>query len=164
MNLSLIRWSYLKCEVMWILTRIDISFGEPSPGDIPEIRKLMDELGYPNPAEFFSNKLDSLAFSESDKVLVARVDDEVVGIAHLHIADMLHYPGKLGRVMSIVVSEEWRGRGAGGEMMKYLEAEAKERGCSLMEITSNIKREDTHRFYEDLGYEEKPKRFIKKLD
>jgi hypothetical protein len=38
-----------------------------------------------------------------------------------------------------------------------------EAGCGLLEITSNARRVDSHRFYLHLGYEQTSARFMKKL-
>ncbi len=36
--------------------------------------------------------------------------------------------------------------------MRWVIAEARERGCSLVQLTSNATRGDAHRFYERLGF------------
>lgn len=143
---------------------MDIDLRSPKESDIPLIAKLIKQLGYPNTTDFFHRKMDKLVFSNSDEVVIAEVENTIVGLAHLHTALMLHYPGRLGRVMALVVSEDLRGMGVGTELMANLEKTAKDKGCTLMEITSSAQRDDAHSFYEKLGFEEKRKRFIKKLD
>jgi len=47
--------------------------------------------------------------------------------------------------------------------MDFLESIALEVGCTNMELTSSNHHKGAHKFYKNLGYTEKPKRFLKKL-
>ena len=38
-----------------------------------------------------------------------------------------------------------------------------ERGCKILEVTSNMKRDRAHHFYEEFGYERTSYRFMKRL-
>ena len=61
----------------------------------------------------------------------------------------------------LVVSEAMRGQGVGKALMGAVEARCAALGCVLVEVTSNMRREDAHRFYEGLGYERTSFRFAK---
>ncbi|HEY4886207.1 MAG TPA: GNAT family N-acetyltransferase [Myxococcales bacterium] len=45
-----------------------------------------------------------------------------------------------------------RGHGLGAEMMRWAIEEARRRGCSRVQLTTNKLRKDAHRFYERLGF------------
>lgn len=47
---------------------------------------------------------------------------------------------------------ERRGDGLGTELMERAVARARERGCALVQLTSNKRRVHAHRFYERLGF------------
>lgn len=47
--------------------------------------------------------------------------------------------------------------------MAAVERHLGDAGCGLIEITSNLRRSDAHRFYEGLGYERSSYRFGKSL-
>ncbi len=132
--------------------------------DAVSISSLLEELGYPSSASFAKDKILKLTKSINDFVLVVEVNDRVVGIAHLHVAELFHEPGKLGRIMALVVNKKYRQIGVGCRLMLSLETIARKKGCTKMEITSASHRDDAHKFYSKLGYFEKPKRFIKMLD
>jgi len=50
------------------------------------------------------------------------------------------------------VSESERNRGYGSQMMRWALERCRERGCGMVQLTSNKKRTDAHRFYERLGF------------
>ena len=101
--------------------------------------------------------------SKIDSVFVAGIEGKVVAFVHLHIAKMLHEPGKLGRVIANVVSKDYLRAGVWRKLMDFLESIALEVGCTKMELTSSNHRKRAHKFYKNLGYTEKPKRFLKNL-
>lgn len=50
------------------------------------------------------------------------------------------------------MAEKLRGIGLGSAMMGWAVSEARQRGATLVQLTSDKKREDAHRFYERLGF------------
>jgi len=133
-------------------------------GDADQIAVLLGELGYPNTPAFAKSKIVKLSKSSSDSVFVAEADNRVVAVAHLHIAELLHEPGRLGRIIAIVVTNNYLRRGIGRKFMISLETLARDAGCTKMELTSSIHRKGAHAFYKSLEYIEKPRRFVKVLE
>jgi GNAT superfamily N-acetyltransferase len=131
--------------------------------DAEQLSGLLGELGYPNTPEFAKEKIASLTTSDCDILLVAETEGLVIGAAHLHIAQMFHEKGKLGRIMALVVTDRHRFIGVGKKLMATAEAMAIDGGCSKMEVTSAMHRDPAKKFYEGLGYTEKRRRFIKHL-
>ncbi|KPL19643.1 MAG: hypothetical protein AMJ92_02175 [candidate division Zixibacteria bacterium SM23_81] len=132
--------------------------------DAGPIADLLKELGYARTLAFARRKITVLSRSDSDTVLVAEVQGRVVGLAHLHLAELFHEKGLLGRVMAIVVNKEARQAGVGTKLMSSVEKLARDAGCVKMEVTSGIQRDWAHAFYRKLGYIEEPKRFVKVLE
>ncbi|MER7462666.1 GNAT family N-acetyltransferase [Streptomyces sp. NPDC097981] len=64
--------------------------------------------------------------------------------------------GQSGRERALVeavrIRADRRGGGMGAELMRLAVARARERGCGLVQLTSNKERADAHRFYERLGF------------
>jgi len=50
------------------------------------------------------------------------------------------------------VASDARRRGIGEAMMRFAIDEARRRGCHRVQLTSNKRRRDAHRFYERLGF------------
>ena len=57
-----------------------------------------------------------------------------------------------GMIEVVHVSESERNRGYGSQMMRWALERCRERGCGMVQLTSNKKRTDAHRFYERLGF------------
>jgi GNAT superfamily N-acetyltransferase len=133
------------------------------PDDAERVAALLRELGYPETVAFARDKLGALAASDSDDVLVAEADGGVVGIVHLHVAELFQRAGRTGRIMALVVDEAMRGGGVGRALMEAAERRAAELGCCQVEATSGFHREGAHAFYRRLGYAERRRHFMKRL-
>ena len=57
-----------------------------------------------------------------------------------------------GQIEAVHVSDALRNRGYGSEMMRWALQRCREKGCGMVQLTSNKKRTDAHRFYERLGF------------
>jgi GNAT superfamily N-acetyltransferase len=62
-------------------------------------------------------------------------------------------------VEAVRVRADHRGRGVGRELMLHAIERARERGCTLVQLMSNARRGDAHRFYDSLGFVESHKGF-----
>jgi N-acetylglutamate synthase-like GNAT family acetyltransferase len=131
--------------------------------DADQIAGLLRALGYPNTPTFAQQKIEELSQSVSDTVLVAEGEGRVVGFTHLHLAELFHERGRLGRIMALVVTDDARRSGVGKMLMSSLEVLARNAGCVKLEVTSGAGRHGAHAFYHRLGYTEEPKRFVKTL-
>jgi GNAT superfamily N-acetyltransferase len=56
------------------------------------------------------------------------------------------------QIEAVRVADGYRGRGPGGAILGWAIGEARRRGCSLVQLTSDKSRTDAHRFYERLGF------------
>lgn len=87
-------------------------------------------------------------------VYVAALKNEVIGTFALLIMDNLaHLGAPSGIVEDVVVSAQWRGQGVGKQMMRFAMGECRKARCYKLMLSSNLKREPAHRFYEELGFQ-----------
>jgi N-acetylglutamate synthase-like GNAT family acetyltransferase len=133
------------------------------PDDAEALAALIGQLGYPSSAEAVARRLAQLDASEADSVVVAETDGEVVGLASLHTSLSVEYDEPAAKLSAIVVDESHRRRGIGEALVAAMEAEARERGCCLLFLTTAARRADAHDFYRRLGFEETGLRFAKPL-
>ena len=137
---------------------------DAAEGDAEALVRLLAQLGYPADSEAISRRLTILERSAADRLFVAEVDGEVVGLAGLHVSPSVEYDESAGKVSAIVVDQRHRGRGVGQALIDAVEAEARARGCVLLFLTTAHRREDAHEFYRRIGFEETGLRFAKRLD
>jgi GNAT superfamily N-acetyltransferase len=132
--------------------------------DAAMVAKLLTQLGYPASVADGERRLERLLASEADVQLAAVIDDEVVGLAGLQVGLAVEYDAPVGKLSELVVEERHRSRGVGRALIAAVEQEARRRGCCLLYLTTAIRRQDAHAFYESVGFEETGKRFVKILD
>lgn len=88
------------------------------------------------------------------KIYVASCEGKIIGTFALLIMDNLAHMGAPSAVIEdVAVDPEWQGRGVGKLMMKYALQRCGEKGCYKAVLSSNLKRERAHAFYEALGFE-----------
>ena len=88
------------------------------------------------------------------KVYVAVLGTEIVGTYALTVMDNLAHRGsRSGLIEDVVVSDNLQGQGIGRQMMRDALNRCREAGCYKAALSSNLKRERAHRFYESLGFE-----------
>ncbi|MBU7597766.1 GNAT family N-acetyltransferase [Streptomyces sp. P38-E01] len=85
---------------------------------------------------------------------VAERDGRVVGTMQLTFVPGLSRKGLTRALIEGVrVHSDERGSGLGTELTNWAVDQARSRGCSLVQLTSDRTRVDAHRFYERLGFE-----------
>ncbi|GAA2403296.1 GNAT family N-acetyltransferase [Nonomuraea africana] len=101
----------------------------------------------------------------NNELIVAELKGEVVGTMQL-----TYIPGisRLGatrlQVEAVRIAGHLRGQGWGRRMMEWAHAKGRARGCAMVQLTSDKRREDAHRFYRSLGYAQSHEGFKLQLD
>lgn len=84
---------------------------------------------------------------------VAELGGAVVGTFALLIMDNLGHLGAPSAIVEdVVVSAVHQSHGIGRRMMHFALDRAREVGCYKLMLSSNLKRERAHKFYEQLGF------------
>jgi len=127
--------------------------------DLPDLLSLLQQDSIREIAEDLSDlrayaaALEEILAAPHSTVLVGELGGEVVATAQVTWQRRLMYGGGLVcQVESVRVSSQRRNDGLGSELMRWIIADARRRGCARMELTSNTRRVDTHRFYQRLGF------------
>jgi GNAT superfamily N-acetyltransferase len=141
---------------------VALTVRDATAADAVAVARLLDQLGYPAEPDSVAPRLERLAIV-GDRVVVALLGDEVVGLAHLQVSPTIEYDQPAGKIGALVVDEAHRGEGVGRALVDALEDEARARGCVVMFLTTNVRRTDAHEFYRRVGLEETGKRFTKSL-
>lgn len=87
-------------------------------------------------------------------IYIAEQHGKALGTFSLAIMDNLaHFGAKSGLIEDVVVDEKHRGQGIGKEMMQYAMDICRKNSCYKACLSSNLKRERAHNFYESLGFQ-----------
>ncbi|MEW1847340.1 GNAT family N-acetyltransferase [Nonomuraea angiospora] len=88
-----------------------------------------------------------------DELIVAEQDGEVVGTMQLtYLAGLSRLGAERCQIEAVRVAAAARGQGLGGRMIEWAVDRARERGCAIVQLTSDKSRTDAHRFYDNLGF------------
>ncbi|MFF7439555.1 GNAT family N-acetyltransferase [Streptomyces sp. NPDC008122] len=127
--------------------------------ELPAVLALLaDEDRVVDPASVVVTEAYERAFADIEadprNEMLVLVDDGLV----LGCLQATYVPG-LGKggaeralIEAVRIRADRRGDGLGRELMERAVARAKERGCALVQLTSNKQRTDAHRFYARLGF------------
>ena len=98
------------------------------------------------------------AFHEIDKdpnneLIVVEHSGKVIGVLQLTFIPYLSYIGSWRCLIEGVrIDKNYRGRGWGEKLFKYAIDKAQNKGCKLIQLSSDKGRPEAIRFYEKLGF------------
>lgn len=96
---------------------------------------------------------EAIANDPNNELIVSEVEGCVVGVLQLTFIPYLTYRGGWRALIEGVrISSEARSQGIGGKLFRWAIERARERGCHLVQLTSDKARPDAIRFYEGLGF------------
>ena len=135
-----------------------VSCREASKTDLPEVLSLYTQPALDNGKVISlleaERLFERIAHYPDYKIYVAVCEGNVVGSFALLIMDNLGHMGAPSAVIEdVAVDPGWQGRGVGRIMMRYALQICGEKGCYKAALSSNLKREQAHAFYESLGFE-----------
>jgi GNAT superfamily N-acetyltransferase len=85
--------------------------------------------------------------------MVAESDGEIIATMQVSFIPGLARRGALrAQLEAVRVDDAYRGRGLGAAMLAWAIDEARQRGCGLVQLTSDKSRTSAHRFYERHGF------------
>jgi GNAT superfamily N-acetyltransferase len=129
--------------------------------DVPAIVALLadDPLGAgretiadPLP-DAYGRAWEAIAANPSARLVVADAGGAIAGTLQLDLLDSLTRGGtRRAQVEGVRVARAARGTGVGRALLEWAIAEARREGCGLIQLTSDLTRDDAARFYESLGF------------
>ncbi|MFC9391634.1 GNAT family N-acetyltransferase [Streptomyces sp. NPDC057027] len=127
--------------------------------ELPAVLALLaDEDRVVDPASTVVTEAYERAFADIEadprnEMLVLVEDDLVLGcLQATYIPGLGKGGAERALIEAVRIRADRRGGGLGRELMVRAVARAKERGCALVQLTSNKQRTDAHRFYARLGF------------
>jgi GNAT superfamily N-acetyltransferase len=127
--------------------------------DVPAIVALIaaDQIGATRDGGELGPYERAFAAIDADpaQLLVVVTDDDgaVVGTLQLTFIPGLARRGALrAQIEAVRIDQRLRGRGLGQALFEWAIGEARRRGCALVQLTTDKRRADAHRFYGRLGF------------
>ncbi len=120
--------------------------------DAAQLARLSSQLGYPVSDSETRERLSQILSSPTHIVLVA---DNGLGLSGWVLAEcrLSLETGPRVEIIGLVVDATTRRVGIGRTLVALIERWALERGYSILLVRSNVVRQESHRFYDQLGYE-----------
>ncbi len=129
--------------------------------DIPSLQTLFLQLGYQTEPENLQRHITEA--NTGFNVLVGEAEQGVCGVIVVNFIPPVHENGLWALISALVIDESARGTGIGQKLLIAAEQLALDKGCTQMELSSSERRVRAHHFYENNGYQEVRKRFVKRL-
>ena len=143
------------------MTDAALSFRRARATDVPDIVRMLadDPLGAtrdrnvtPLP-ESYARAFLAIDGDPNNEHVVADQDGRVIGVLQLTFIPYLTYQGGWRALIEGVrVDARARSQGLGRVLFEWAIARARERGCRLVQLTTDKTRPDAKRFYEGLGF------------
>lgn len=141
----------------------DVRIRTAGEGDAEGLARLLTHLGYPTTPAEMAARLEPILPDPAYHTLVADAAGELVGMVGVFRGRAYSFDAPYARVLSLVVDPARRGGGIGAALMEAAEAWARRVGAGSVHLTTALRREGAHRFYERLGYEATGLRYRKPL-
>lgn len=139
-----------------------VRFRPAQRSDLPAIIRLLADDPLGKARETASDTVDEAyerAFAamrdDPNQLMVVGEDmsEDVVACLQLSFIPGLSRGGMWrGQIESVRVSSRHRGAGLGRKLIEWAVERCRERGCGLVQLTSDKQRADAIRFYESLGF------------
>jgi GNAT superfamily N-acetyltransferase len=140
---------------------VSLTYRKAVEADLPFIVKLLSDDAVratdDRPDEPFHPRyvaaLRELEIDPNQMMMLAMLGDETVGTIQLTFIPGISGLGTKRCLLEAVhIAPTHRSKGLGSQMIQWAIEQARQRGCGMVQLTSNKKRLDAHRFYERLGF------------
>lgn len=143
------------------MTVPELKFRAASHEDLPALVRLLadDVLGEsrerpsdPLP-ESYGKAFDAIQRDPNNELVIAEMNGKVVGMLQLTFIPGISRLGSWrGLIEAVRVDSTLRSAGVGRKLIAWAIDRARERGCAMVQLTSDKQRADAIRFYQSLGF------------
>ncbi|WP_433130918.1 N-acetyltransferase family protein [Micromonospora sp. CA-240977] len=137
----------------------DVTYREAVRADLPAVIALLadDVLGkardFTEVDEAYEKAFADITADPRNQLIVAEQGAELVGCLQItYIPGLGRHGSERSLIEAVRVRSDRRGQGLGRDLMSWAVDQARQRGCALVQLTTDKTRADAHRFYLGLGF------------
>ncbi|BCJ57710.1 GNAT family N-acetyltransferase [Micromonospora endophytica] len=137
----------------------DVIFREAVRADLPAVLDLLadDVLGRTRDVgevdATYEKAFADITTDPRNQLVVAEAGGEVIGCMQLtYIPGLGRHGSERQLIEAVRIRSDRRGQGLGRQMITWAIDQARQRGCGLVQLTTDKLRRDAHRFYLGLGF------------
>ncbi|MEU7587416.1 GNAT family N-acetyltransferase [Micromonospora sp. NPDC049230] len=137
----------------------DVTYREAVRADLPAVIALLadDVLGkardFTEVDEAYERAFAAISADPRNQLIVAEQAGDLVGCLQItYIPGLGRHGAERSLIESVRVRSDRRGEGLGRDLMAWAIDQARQRGCALVQLTTDKARADAHRFYLSLGF------------
>lgn len=141
------------------MSDLTLSIRGANDGDLPALIALYadDDIGVSREATevdaAYQSAFDAIQSDPNHLLVVGTYGDEIVATLLLSFLPGLSRHGAWrAQIEAMRVARNLRRQGIGQALLDWAITEARNRGCALVQLTSDRRRPDAHRFYERAGF------------
>ena len=142
-------------------------FREACEIDLPAIIELLGDINMTQPPAVvlgrerfsltpfarYADAFRQIRSSSNNSLILGVIDEEIVALCQItYIPNLTLGATKRATFEGVRVSSSFRGQGIGQKLMRYCLDQARQRGCGLVQLTTNVWRKDAIDFYLRLGF------------
>ncbi|HET7580133.1 MAG TPA: GNAT family N-acetyltransferase [Bacillales bacterium] len=103
--------------------------------------------------ECYHKAFQAINADPNNELVVALWGEEMVGVQQITFTPYItRQGGWRATIEGVRIASSTRGKGVGSKMIRWAIERARERGCHIVQLTTDKQRKDALRFYEHLGF------------
>jgi GNAT superfamily N-acetyltransferase len=139
----------------------ELTFRLAVADDLADIVKMLsdDTLGAtrekfePILSDNYLKAFDNITNDPNQELTIVEMNGETVGTYQLTFIQYLTHQGGLrAQIEAVRTSSNYRGQGIGTRVFEYIIDRARQKGCNMLQLTSDKQRPDAIKFYEAIGF------------
>ncbi|WP_018887145.1 GNAT family N-acetyltransferase [Paenibacillus massiliensis] len=117
-----------------------------------ELGRMRERFETPLP-DSYVRAFEAIDSDPNNELIVSCLNEEIVGVLQLTFTPYITHQGSWrATIEGVRTASSVRGEGIGSQLIRWAIERAKERGCHMVQLTTDKKRDDALRFYERLGF------------
>ena len=136
-----------------------VVFRKALAADLKDIVRLLadDELGWEREVESdltpYAKTFCLIDQDENQMLMVACIEDEIIGTAHLTIIPSLTFVGSIRlNIEAVRIASSYQGQEFGTRMIQEAISWGQKKGATIIQLAANKQRTGVRKFYENLGF------------